>query len=73
MYVVKPRLNMSSGYVPFAYGVTLTAGFVFILAVEPKMIDGFGVGKEAGLIADQFVTLPIENLSVAVLSSAVKV
>jgi hypothetical protein len=64
---------MSSGYVPFAYGVTLTAGFVFILAVEPKMIDGFGVGKEAGLIADQFVTLPIENLSVAVLSSAVKV
>lgn len=64
---------MSSGYVPFAYGVTLTAGFVLILAVDPKMIDGFGLTEESGLIADQFVTLPIENLSVAVLSSAVKV
>lgn len=53
--------------------MTLTAGFVLILAVDPKMIDGFGLTEESGLIADQFVTLPIENLSVAVLSSAVKV
>ena len=53
--------------------MTLTAGFGLVLAVDPITILGFGVAKVASLSAVQFVTLPIEKLTVVELSSCVKV
>lgn len=49
--------------------MTLTAGFELMFEVVPILIVGFGVAKVASLSADQFVTLPIEKLTVAELSS----
>jgi len=69
LYVVKPTPKKSSGYDPLDCGVTLTAGFGLVLAVVPITILGFGVAKVALLIADQFVTLPVEKLTVVELSS----
>jgi len=71
--VVKPTPKKSSGYDPLDCGVTLTAGFGLLLEVVPITILGFGVAKVASLSSDQFVTLPIEKLTVAELSSCVKV
>ena len=71
--MVKPTPKKSSGYVPLDCGVTLTAGFVLALAIDPITILGFGVAKVALLSAVQFVTLPIEKLTVVELSSCVKV
>ena len=51
----------------------MTAGFGLVLEVVPITILGFGVAKVALLSADQFVTLPIEKLTVVELFSCVKV
>ena len=67
--MVKPTPKKSSGYDPLDCGVTLTAGFGLLFAIDPIAILGFGVAKVAPLSADQSVTLPVEKLTVVELSS----